>query len=191
MTRLILSLFASCLVTMPVFATDTAVSDEKLMQYRQTVKQLGGSLKKELVTTMKSAGPIAALDVCHLKAPVITKEVTEKSQLEIGRTSVKYRNATNAPDAWEMSVLEKFAARHAAGEKFKMMEFAEVVDNEGVKQVRYMKAIGTGKPCMACHGSDLKPKVAEKIKALYPEDKATGFKVGELRGAFTITETLK
>lgn len=191
MTRVMLSLLASCLVTMPAFAADTEISDEKLMQYRQTVKQLGGSLKKELVTTMKSAGPVAALEVCNVKAPVITTEINEKSSLEIQRTSLKYRNPKNAPDAWEVAVLEKFAARHAAGEKFKMMEFAEVVDNDGVKQVRYMKAIGTGKPCMQCHGSDLNPKVAEKINALYPEDKATGFKVGELRGAFTITETLK
>lgn len=191
MTRVMLSLLASCLVTMPAFAADTEISDEKLMQYRQTVKQLGGSLKKELVTTMKSAGPVAALEVCNVKAPVITTEINEKSSLEIQRTSLKYRNPKNAPDAWEVAVLENFAARHAAGEKFKMMEFAEVVDNDGVKQVRYMKAIGTGKPCMQCHGSDLNPKVAEKINALYPEDKATGFKVGELRGAFTITETLK
>ena len=54
-----------------------------------------------------------------------------------------------------------------------------------------MKAIGTAeKPCLTCHGSNIKPELAAKINSLYPEDKATGYKAGELRGAFTIMQPL-
>jgi hypothetical protein len=41
-----------------------------------------------------------------------------------------------------------------------------------------------------CHGSNIASPIAAKINKLYPNDKATGFKLGDLRGAFSITETL-
>ncbi|MBE9562745.1 MAG: DUF3365 domain-containing protein, partial [Proteobacteria bacterium] len=70
------------------------------------------------------------------------------------------------------------------------IEFHEMVEADGKKQMRYMKAIPTGKPCTVCHGETIPPKVQAKITELYPEDKAVGFKVGDLRGAFSITETI-
>ena len=50
----------------------------------------------------------------------------------------------------------------------------------------YVKAIPTGNLCVACHGSNIQPDLLAAIKALYPSDKATGFKVGDLRGAFVV-----
>lgn len=44
-----------------------------------------------------------------------------------------------------------------------------------------------GQPCLSCHGTD--PDVATSIAALYPKDKATGFRPGELRGAMLVRWT--
>ncbi len=38
--------------------------------------------------------------------------------------------------------------------------------------------------CKQCHGARIKPDVKARLQALYPEDEATGFKKGELRGIF-------
>ncbi len=55
-----------------------------------------------------------------------------------------------------------------------------------------MKAIPmAAEPCAACHGTDVKPDVKSEIDKLYPQDQATGFKPGELRGAFTISMPVK
>jgi hypothetical protein len=51
-----------------------------------------------------------------------------------------------------------------------------------------MKAIPTGGLCLACHGETIDPAVAGKIAELYPEDKATGFREGDLRGAFVVID---
>ncbi len=51
-----------------------------------------------------------------------------------------------------------------------------------------MKAIPTGPLCLACHGETLAAPVAEKIGELYPADKATGFREGDIRGAFVVTK---
>jgi cytochrome c553 len=62
----------------------------------------------------------------------------------------------------------------------------------GVATFRYMKAIPmAAQPCAACHGTDVKPDVLAEIEKLYPQDEATGFKPGELRGAFSIKQSLQ
>ena len=50
-----------------------------------------------------------------------------------------------------------------------------------------MKAIPAGAVCLTCHGNDIDPELKAQIDAFYPEDRATGFKLGALRGAFTIS----
>lgn len=169
---------------------ETELSAEKLAGYRQAIQAYGGALKQELTSAIKSGGAIAALDVCHLKAPKIAQQVSEKSGVKVARTSLKPRNAASAPDAWEEEVLNNFEARKAKGEDVNTLEFHAIVEEEGKREARYMKAIPTAELCLNCHGSKLQPEVAEKITALYPQDKAVGFNVGDLRGAFTVRETL-
>lgn len=50
-----------------------------------------------------------------------------------------------------------------------------------------MKAIPTAALCVKCHGETIDPEVEAKLKALYPNDQARGFKEGDLRGAFTLS----
>jgi len=53
----------------------------------------------------------------------------------------------------------------------------------------YMRAIRINMPlCLQCHGmeEDLAPDVVEQLTKLYPDDTATGFSQGDLRGAFVV-----
>jgi hypothetical protein len=161
---------------------------EKKEQYRNAVKELHHGLKSELGKAMKSGGPTAALTVCNTKAPIITAEVSKKLNIEVSRTSLKPRNSNNAPDEWETKVLQQFEQRLAQGEDPQTIEYIEHVKQGDKDQWRYMKAIPTAPVCLQCHGENIAPEIATTIKSLYPDDKATGFKVGDLRGAFTIKE---
>jgi hypothetical protein len=153
---------------------------------KAAIKQLGGNLKKELLAAMKQGDPMQAMDVCKTKAMPITAEAQKSSGIAVGRTSEKYRNPENKPDAWETATLQQFATRMGKGEDAKGIDHAEVVTMEGKPVFRYMKALPVAPPCLACHGSNIAPEVQAKIKTLYPEDKATGFNAGALRGAFTV-----
>lgn len=53
---------------------------------------------------------------------------------------------------------------------------------------RYMKAIAIpeGGPCLICHGQNIDPALHTKIKGRCPGDQTTGFKEGDLRGAFSV-----
>ena len=42
--------------------------------------------------------------------------------------------------------------------------------------------------CLKCHGDaeSLAPEVSDRLAELYPDDRATGFAMGDLRGAFVV-----
>lgn len=59
-------------------------------------------------------------------------------------------------------------------------------------KVNYLRAIPMKEqPCAACHGTSIAPEVQARIAALYPDDRATGFRPGELRGAIAISWSAK
>lgn len=143
------------------------------------------AFQKHLLETvqgaMRQGGPAQAVAACQTLAPGIA-EAHGQAGWRVGRTALKVRNPANAPDTWERQVLEDFARRAQAGEPLAGMQRAEVVDGE----VRVMKPITTGAPCLACHGTQVEPQLARLIRERYPDDQATGFREGELRGAFTL-----
>jgi hypothetical protein len=141
-----------------------------------------------LVTAIKAEGPVLAIAACKTVAPVLAEEVSKEHGLVIGRTALRVRNPANPPDEWERKVLEDFVAKIAAGANPAALEHIETVLEGDTMVLRYMKAIPTAaEPCVACHGSNLDPALKAEIERLYPDDQASNFKAGELRGAFTVT----
>jgi hypothetical protein len=149
-------------------------------------KAFAVALKAELQSAMKAGGPINALQVCNTKAMGITAQVAKEKNAQLSRVSLKNRNPINVPNEWQKTVLEDFDARAAKGEDVQKMGFAEVVEKDGKKQLRFMKALPTGDLCLACHGSNLSPDLQAKLAELYPEDKATGYEKGQVRGAIVV-----
>jgi len=150
----------------------------------------GGALKKELKTAMKAGGPINALEICNTRATPIATEKAKEFNATISRVSLKNRNPINIPNEWQKAVLEDFDARAAKGEDVKKMGFSEIIEHDGKKQLRFMKALPTGEVCTKCHGTNIDPKVQAKITELYPDDKATGYSIGQVRGAVVILKDL-
>ena len=171
-----------------LMVTGALASDETLKeQARSSAKALGGALKQELQKSMKEGGPIAAIKVCNVKAPKIAAQISQTKGMRVRRTALRVRNPDNAPDAWETKQLETFISRLASGEPVGKLEAHIIEDGK----FRYMKAIPTKGLCINCHGAKLSKQVHQTIKTLYPKDQATGFAVGDIRGAFTITIPMK
>jgi hypothetical protein len=71
------------------------------------------------------------------------------------------------------------------------MDYSEFVELDGKNVFRYMKAIPTGEICLNCHGGDnVKPEVEAKLTEFYPDDKARGYSIGDIRGAFSIVQPI-
>ncbi|MFW1676715.1 Tll0287-like domain-containing protein [Pontibacter sp. JAM-7] len=155
------------------------------------IQSLAANLSAELQQAISTGGLAAGLHVCNLKAQPLTHAVTEGSEWRVGRTSLKLRNPDNAPDSWELKVLQDFQIQAAAGADLMTLAYAEVlVEDDGRRVYRMMKAIPIGEKCLACHGSEVKQEVQNTLETLYPQDQARGFAVGDLRGAFSVRKTL-
>jgi hypothetical protein len=154
------------------------------------LKAYFGDLKGELVKGMKEKGPVSTISICNTVAPSLSEAHSQMSGWSVGRTSLKVRNPDNRADAWETAVLKEFESRKATGEDPKKLVKAEIVEEQGRKVFRMMKAIPTAEVCTKCHGGELAEPVSAKLNELYPEDEARGYKPGDLRGAFTLKKTL-
>lgn len=161
----------------------------QLQDYKATMQAFGKTLKGELQTAMKKGGPLAAVRVCNERAPEIAANMSAESGYTLRRTSLKPR--ATEPTNWEREVLEEFEARKAGGTPVAEIAWHNVTQVDGEKQLRFMKAIGTGGVCLNCHGQNLDPKLKAEIDRLYPNDRATGFEKGDIRGAFSITAALE
>ena len=179
--QLIGAAFLLCSSTVPTLAAD----DAELNTSRAAASELLKVLKGEMEKALQSGGPINAIHFCNENAQKLTQEVAAKHGVDVSRTSLRIRNPKNQPDAWETAVLKTFDERRAAGEAAKDLEHYEVVDANSSKTFRYMKAIPLFGPCYNCHGA-VKPALKSEITRLYPDDQATGFEVGDVRGAFTV-----
>lgn len=157
---------------------------------RAVAKDFAQTLQQALQTALATDGPVAAIEVCNVAAPAIAAQQSSAHGWQVGRTSLQPRNPANTPDAWQRTVLTRFAAEKAAGKPVAALETWEVADVDGKPAFRYMKAIPTSEVCLSCHGSNLAPELATKLAALYPADQATGYALGDIRGAFTVTQPL-
>ena len=193
MKKSILAAILPFLVTTAGAAENMAMDDimaSKTEDAKAAMKQLGGSLKAELQTAIKDGGPTNAISVCNKRAPEIAQSLSAEKGLELGRVSLRNRSPGNVPDDWKKAVLEEFESRKAAGEAPDTLVFREIIETDGSKEFRMMKAIPAAKICLTCHGTNLDPALAAEIDSLYPGDKATGYSEGDLRGAFWVTSKL-
>jgi Protein of unknown function (DUF3365) len=173
-------------------ATQTVVLpdiEDRLTRAREATRKYSEKLKIELHTALKNGGPKAAIGACTTIAPELDGDISEEMAVEIGRTSLKIRNPDNTPDPWEQAGLESFAKQMSEGADPRKLELHDVtVTTEGQKLFRYMRPIVMVETCMACHGPNLPQDIKSEIARTYPDDKAYGFNVGELRGAFTLIQ---
>ena len=151
------------------------------------VKQFGGTLKPQLKKALNEGGVKHAIEICSVQAPKIAKDLSLTTNWQVKRVSLKARNTPNAlPDSWEKSTLEEFELRQQQGESAQTIAKAGIVNN----QFRFMKAQGVEPLCLTCHGSELSDEAKAALAQYYPEDKATGYAAGQIRGAFSLIKQL-
>ena len=183
-----LTLCGLLLISLSAFAADDMLLDE--------ARKVAGAVPPRLLTVLNEEitknGPASAITVCNEKAPQMDRAASEQTGWAIRRVSLRNRNTKAVPDAWERAALEEFDRRVAAGDNPAALEKSGMMEEGNRKEFRYMKALPVQQVCLACHGMADKvlPEVAERLRSLYPEDKAVGYAIGQIRGAITIRKSL-
>jgi len=153
---------------------------------RQISSELADKVRGLLLKEIEKGGLADAVKVCSEMAQNITRAFNARSGHTVRRVSLRYRNPWNIPDEYERRKLEELDFLNKKKEM--KNEYGEVVDEGGQKYLRYMRPLVALPLCINCHGfkedisADVKTILAEK----YPEDRATGFLVGDHRGAISV-----
>lgn len=172
-----MTISSSCralLVALAFAATTVHAQDTQLARGAELL----APFKKDLQQALKSGlaeGPATAIQVCRVKAPAIAASLSGDG-VRMGRTSHKLRNPDNTAPDWVSPILQTYLADPSS-------RAPRAVELDGNRR-GYVEPITTQPLCLTCHGSQLAPDVAERIAELYPDDEATGFDAGDLRGVF-------
>lgn len=144
-------------------------------------------LQGQLQAAMKAGGPVGAIGVCQQAAPAIAASLSEESGAEVRRIALKERNPAASPEGELRDRLEQLAAAPLSADgKPAVMQWTSGSGADA--RARFMRAIPMKEqPCAACHGTAIAPEVQARLAELYPADKATGFKPGDLRGAILVS----
>lgn len=166
-----------------------AVDSASLARARMAADELGKDLVMMLTGELKRGGPAAAIAVCSDSAQVRTTR-HQSSGTSVRRVGTRLRNAKNAPDSVEAAVLQAFGDAIAANRIMPDTSFA-TREADGQVVTHYLRAILVQEFCLACHGpaDSLSPAVKQVIATRYPDDQATGYRLGDLRGAISVRVT--
>lgn len=150
---------------------------------KEVVDTVQATLKMNLVKAMQEGGPVNAVNFCNTKAMELTDVYSEKYSTEVRRVSDRNRNPQNAPNEFEAAVIEDFKSMLASGEAI-LPKVA--IDADGKKH--FYAPIYTGGVCLTCHGDpkNMQPELVSVLDSLYPNDKARGYAVDELRGIWSV-----
>lgn len=181
------SVLSALILAMAIALPAGAGEAEALAHAKGMVKELGMGLKKELKAAVKASGFGGAVSACGDVAQERAVQISEKHGATIHRVSLKLRNPANEPDEYERGKLMAMERDLAKG-ALKGAYF-ETVETNGSKAFRFMKPIVTVDFCLNCHGDSARidKDAAAALARLYPEDKATGYKEKQIRGAFSVS----
>jgi hypothetical protein len=160
--------------------------EKALLDARQVSTGLTDRVRELLLKELEKGGYEGAISVCANVAQDITRQFNEKSGHYARRVSLGYRNPNDSPDEYERQKLESFDRLNR--EKKLESEYYEVVSEQGREYLRYLKPVIAGKMCLNCHGQpdEIPIGVQRIIQETYPNDRATGYHEGDVRGAVSV-----
>ncbi len=171
---------------------EAQITENQKKEMRENASEFMGQLKSILIKQIKSEGTLSAVAVCSDTAQVLTNDYGLKKGVYIKRVSFKNRNKHNVPDEFEARILKEFEQIKKEGKLTSDTEHFEIIIENDYQYLRYMKPIKIGAACLKCHGNEEKisPEVKGLITKRYPDDKAVGYKNGDLRGAVSIKKLI-
>jgi len=129
---------------------------------------------------------IKLITFCKEKAKDITKGVNEilPDGVTVKRTTKKYRDSENKPNNIDLQAINYFENIKKNG-KLTKKSYKIIATKNGYN---YYKPMIVKKACLTCHGDmkKMEPNIKRTILKYFPDDKAHGYKEGDLRGVITV-----
>jgi mono/diheme cytochrome c family protein len=167
---------AALVLMLPVIAA--ADDDVRVDASRAVAAQFQQTLGARLQAALADGGTEAAIKVCADEAPTIAERIGVEHGVSVARRTERPRNPANTADVDDRALLARFE-RELATQPATLPEHFE---NRADGSAFYARAIVVQPQCLACHGPALTAETATALQMNYPNDRATGYAPGALRG---------
>lgn len=146
------------------------------------VKQFRTELQSTLLGAINENGTAYAVQMCQLRAQEIAA-AHSVAGWTVKRVSAQWRNIAGRPDSTDKAMLDRFAEPST-----KSNFFVQTTGPDSARTFHYYEKIIVNDMCLQCHGDiqTVDQELWKIIRILYPYDKATGYKSGDLRGMFVV-----
>lgn len=184
--KLVHSITLTALTTISLFATDTATLQDVAQKGQASTILLLQTLGKNMKMHMKQGGAMDALNFCSQEAYTLTESVNKKlpEGVSVKRVSLQTRNPINTPSEDEAKILQQLEQLQKDGKPLPK----KVIEQVDEHTFKFYKPLVINKGvCLKCHGDVQNKTLKTEILNRYPEDKAMGYKMGDLRGAVVTT----
>jgi hypothetical protein len=155
-------------------ATQRKAEGRAIVSAELATKALGNTMKERVSAAMREGGPLAAIPACQSDAATLTA-AAGSNDVRVGRSSAKLRNPDNAGPEWVQDWLQDNQDKRFDD----VTGTSDIVDGEA----RLIRPIQVEPGCLGCHGTHIEQATQTALAAAYPQDKATGYAAGDLRGA--------
>lgn len=143
------------------------------------VQKLGGELK----AVMQKDGPVEAVNFCSKNAISLTHEVSKAHGVKLKRVTLQQRNPLNRPNSEEIEIMNTWGSKMGKGEQ----PTAVLAPKVPAGYTYYKPILINNDVCLKCHGAvDSSAPIGQALKVSYPNDRATGYKMGDLRGMVVV-----
>lgn len=192
-TLRILCSLCICLIVVENPGVSQTHAPGPLVQSLDAATTLMRELKGALARHMARGGPSAAIAVCADSAQILTRSLEASVGLSIQRVSTRWRNPLNAPDSLDTLALSRFEKMAAARTLTDTSTMSFRTSSDSVILHHTYVPIITQPFCLTCHGArDALGRGVDSLLAVrYPDDRATGYAAGDLRGAIRIRMRIK
>ncbi|MDR8394397.1 DUF3365 domain-containing protein [Aliifodinibius sp. S!AR15-10] len=164
---------------------DAAIDTTAVIAEGQKITQAAfQTLSSNLKQAMGEGGVEHAVQFCNIEAMPLTDSLATNFGVELRRASHRPRNPDNRADSLELASINKYLEQIEQEAELKPLVYAA-----GDQAVYHAPIRITNALCLSCHGKpgmDIQEDDLATIQKLYPNDEATGFEFGELRGIWSV-----
>lgn len=154
---------------------------DRLAEGKRLTAEAFALLSKNLAEAIAKDGVPGAIGFCSEKALPLTASV----DANLRRVSHKARNPKNKAGAAALEILNTYRATMKDG-KAPEPQLRKQADGT---ETLFAPIVLANPLCLKCHGTpgtDIDADTLAALRKLYPQDEATGFTLGELRGLWRV-----
>jgi hypothetical protein len=169
-------------------STSSPIDEERLAKSKTIAQAFGQTLMAKLQSAMEDSGPTGAISVCKVASQEMEEQfsASDPALARVRRIALRTRNPqTHTPTSQEAEWLTAQEELIRANPEHEPQPY---ILKSPDRTTVLLPIVLSNPLCLVCHGDpeNMPDDLIEALQSNYPNDRATGYQLGDFRGAIAI-----